>query len=205
LPEELQTDIASEIVRLRAAIDREAASTVWMLNAHPSAREHDYPRWGAEEHRELCRQLAALDERVARAHSRGEDRLLLRAELATLLSFARTLRDDAAAWRAALPAGLREVRREQAAARAERERVAAERAALIERRNGLRRQIGQTARRMAQDSGGECRPTLPVFRLGEDLSVCSMSIKSSRRGFRAGRWSLVTLNESGDEVVVRQS
>jgi hypothetical protein len=202
LPDELQTDVVSEIARLRAAIDRKAGSTDRMLNDHPSAREDDYPRWGAAEHRELNRQLAALDERVARAQSRGEDLLLLRAELATLLSFAKTLRDDAAAWRLALPVGLEEVERQQAAARAERERLAAERAALVERRDALRWQISQTARRMAQDSGGECRPTLPVFRLGEDLSVCSVSVRSPRRGLRPSRWSLVTLNESRDEVVV---
>jgi hypothetical protein len=205
LPDQLQTDVMSEIARLTAAIDREAASADRMLNDHPSAGEDDYPRWGVAEHRELNRQLVALDQYVARARSRGEDQLLLRAELATLLSFAKTLRGDAEAWRLALPEGLKEHERRQAAARAESQRLAAERAALIERRDALRRQIDQTARRMAQDNGGECRPTLPVFRFGEDLSVCSVSIKSPRRGFRPGNWSLVTLNESGDDVVVRRS
>jgi hypothetical protein len=212
LPDELQTDVVSEIARLTAAIGRESASTDRMLNDHPSAGEDDYPRWGVAEHRELNRQLVALDQCVARARSRGEDRLLLRAELATLLSFAKTLWADAEAWRQALPEGLREFERQRAAARAESERLAAEsrrlaaeRAALVQRRDALRWQIDQTARRMAQDSGGECRPTLPVFRFGDDLSVCSVSIKSPRRGFRPGGWSLVTLNETGDEVVVRRS
>jgi hypothetical protein len=203
LADELQKDVVSEIARLRAAIAGEAATTDRMLNDHPLAGQADWPRWGAPEHRELNRQLAALDERVARAQARGDDRLLLRAELATLLSFAKVLRADAEAWRRALPEGLEEVERRQAATRAERKRLAAERAALVERRDALRGQISQTARRVAQDSGGECRPTVPVFALAEDLSVCSVSVKSPRRGFRPGKWWLITLSESGDEVVVR--
>ncbi len=212
MPDELQSDVVSAIARLTAAIDRAAASTDRMLNDHSSAGEDDYPWWGVADQRELNRQLVALHECVARARSRGEGLLLLRAELATLLSFAKTLRADAQAWRQALPEGLKELERQRAAARAESEwlaaetkRLAAERAALMQRRDALRWQIDQTARRMAQDSGGECRPTLPVFRFGQDLSVCSVSIKSPRRGFRPGRWSLVTLSESGDEVVVRRS
>ena len=212
MPDELQSDVVSAIARLTAAIDRAAASTDLMLNDHASAGEDDYPRWGVADHRELNRQLVALHQCVARARSRGEGLLLLRAELATLLSFAKTLRADAQAWRQALPEGLKELERQRAAARAESEwlaaeskRRAAERAALVQRRDALRWQIAQTARRMAQDSGGECRPTLPVFRFGQDLCVCSVSIKSPRRGFRPGRWSLVTLSESGNEVVVRRS
>jgi hypothetical protein len=176
-----------------------------MLNEHPSATEDDHPRWGVAEHRELNRQLAALDERVARARSRGEDQLLLRAEFATLLSFAKTLRGDAEAWRSALADGLREVERQQATARAERDRLAAERAALVRQRDALRSQIEQTAERIARDSGGECRRTMPVFRLGADLSVCSVSVTSARRGLRPGKSWLVTLNDSRKEVFVRRS
>ena len=203
--DEFQPDVLSEIARLRAAIDREAKSAERMLNDHPSASEPDYPRWGGEEHRELNRQVSALYERVARASSRGEDRLLLRAELATLLSFAKTLRTDAEAWRLGLAAGIREFEREEAAERAERQRLADERAALVRRRDTLRSQIDQTAERMAEHSGGECRRTLPVFRLDGDLSVCSVSVQSLRGGFRHDKRWLVTLNASADKVVVKRS
>jgi hypothetical protein len=205
LPDQLQTDVSSEIARLRTAIDREAASADRMLNEHPSATEDDYPRWGVAEHGELNRQLAALDECVARAQSRGEDQLLLRAEFATLLSFAKTLRGDAEAWRAALADGLKEVERQQATERAERDRLAAERAALVRQRDALQSQIVQTAQRMARDSGGECRRTMPVFTLGADLSVCSVSVTSPGRGLRPGKSWLITLNDSREEVVVRRS
>jgi hypothetical protein len=205
LPDALQTDVKSEIARLRTAIDCEAASANRMLNEHPSASEVDYPRLGLAEHRELNRQLAALDECVARARSRGEDQLLLRAELATLLSFAKTLRGDAEAWRAALADGLKEVERQQATARAERDRLAAKRVALVRQRDALQSQIDQTAERMARASGGECRRTMPVLRLGADLSVCSVSVTSPRRGLRLGKSWLVTLNDSREEVVVRRS
>ena len=203
--DEFQANVLSEIARLRAAMDREAKSADRMLNEHRSAAELDFPRWGGEEHRELNRQLAALYERVDRALSRGEDRLLLRAELATLLSFAKTLRADAEAWRAGLAEGIRERERRRAAERAEMQRLAAERAALVRRRDTLRSQIDQTAEGMAQRTGGECRRTLPVFRLGGDLSVCSVSVQSPRGGFRHDKRWLVTLNDSADGVVVRRS
>lgn len=203
--DEFHPDILSEIARLRAAIDREAISADRMLNGHPFSAEPDCPRWGGEEHRELNRQLAALYECVARASSRGEDRLLLRAELATLLSFAKTLRADAEAWRVGLAEGIRKFERQRAAERAERQRLAAEHAALVLRRDTLRSQIDQTAERMAEHSGGECRRTLPVFRLGGDLSVCSVSVQNPRGGFRHDKRWLVTLNDSADIVVVRRS
>jgi hypothetical protein len=83
--------------------------------------------------------------------------------------------------------------------------LAAERVALVRQRDALQSQIEQTAARMAQDSGGECRRTMPVFRLGTDLSVCSVSVMSPKRGLRPAKSWLVTLNDSREEVVVRRS
>jgi small-conductance mechanosensitive channel len=183
-----------------------------MLNEDPSASEHDYPRGGVPEYRELNRQLAALGEHVARAQSRLEDQIMLRAELATLLSFAATLRADAEAWRSALPGRLKELERHEAAVReqrdrlaAERDRMAAEREALVRQRDDLQWRIDQTAERLAQDTGGECRRTLPVLTLGEHLSVCSITVRSPRRGFRPWKCWLVTLSNSRDEVLVTRS
>lgn len=204
--DQLESDVNSEIATLTAAIEREAASADRMLNEHPSATEDDYPRWGVAEYRELNRQLATLGECVARARSRGEDRRLVRAELATLLSFARTLGADAGAWRSALADGLREVERQRAAAREEHDRLAAQRLALVRRREALQSQIDQTANWMAQDIGGsDCRRTMPIFKLAADLSVCSVSVTSPRRGLRPGKSWLVTLNDSRKEVIVRRS
>jgi hypothetical protein len=82
--------------------------------------------------------------------------------------------------------------------------LAAQRAQLARRRDGLEFTIGQTAARMARQNGGECRRTLPVFTLGEGLTVCSVSVSWPRRGFRfAKRW-LVTLNGAHDDVLVRR-
>jgi hypothetical protein len=201
----LGAGLLHEIDRLRTAIDREAASTDRLLNDHRSRPDDDPPRWGVGEHRELNRQLAALDESVARARSRGEDHLLLRAELATLLSFGKTLRADAEAWRLALADGLKELERAEVAAREQSARLAAQRVALVRRRDVLQSQIDQTAERIARVRGGECRPTLPVFRLGDDLSVCSVSVKNPRRGFRREKRWLVTLDDAGDGVVARRT
>ena len=88
---------------------------------------------GVAEHEELRRQLGALDEHVARAPARSQDPPDLRAEFATLLCFAKTLRIDAESWRAAFEAELRELERQERAARRERERLAVERATLMSR------------------------------------------------------------------------
>lgn len=200
-----QTHVVSEIARLRVSIGREAAAVDKTLNDHPSASDDDYPRWGWVEHKELCRQLAALREYVARARSRSQDQRELRAEFATLLCFAKTLRTDAETWRAALKDGLKERERNETAAREERERLAAEREALMRRRDALQSTIHETAGRIAQKNGGDCRNTLPVFRLGEALTVCSVVVLSTRKRFRSQAPWLVTLNDSRDQVRVRRT
>lgn len=200
-----QTHVVFEIARLRVSIGREAAAVDKTLNDHPSTPDDDYPRWGWVEHKELSRQLAALHEHVARAPSRSQDQPDLRAEFATLLSFANTLRTDAEAWRAAFEDGLKELERQETAAREERERLAAERETLVRRRDALQFTIDETAECLAQENGGDCRRTLPVFRLGEALTVCSVAVLSPRRWFRFQPHWLVTLNDSRDQVRVRRS
>lgn len=189
---------------MRLAIGRESAAADQALNGHASASDNDYPRWGWVEHTELRRQLDALRGHVARALFRSRDQLDLRAEFATLLPFAQTLRTDAEAWRAALEDGLREVAREEAAARGERERLAAERERLLRRRDALQSTIDETAGHIAQRNGGDCRRTLPVFRLGEALTVCSVAVFSPSRRFRFQKDWLVTLGDSR-EVRVRRT
>lgn len=201
----VQTDVVAEIARLRVSIAREAAAVDKTLNDHTSASDDEYPRWGRVAHEELRRQLEALHQRVARARSRSQDRRELRAEFATLLSFAKTLRTDAETWRAAFTHGLEELERRKAAAREERERLAAEREAQMRRRDALQRAVDETAGRIAQNNGGDCRNTLPVFRLGDTLTVCSVVVLSSRKRFRSPPPWLVTLNDSCDEVRVRRS
>jgi chromosome segregation ATPase len=200
-----QTDVGAEIARLRSSIARAEAVVDRTLNDHPAASEGDYPRWGGAQHSELSRQLDALRAQVALAPDRSQDQLDLRAEFATLLCFAKTLRTDAEAWRAAFRDGLKELEREEAAARKERERLAAERERLMRRRDALQSTIDQTAGRLAQQSGGDCRRTLPVIRLGEALTVCSIAVLSPRRWFRFQQHWLVTLDDSCDEVRVRRS
>jgi hypothetical protein len=191
---------------LRTAIEHEAAATNASLNERPSMSSAVYPRWGLTEHRELTRQLTALHERVVEAGARSHgDVALLRADLATLLAFAKTLRTDAANWRAAFERGLDEYARQEAAARQERERLAAAREALIQQRDTLQASIDETAIRMAHDSAGECRNTMPIFTLGEAVTVCSSIVISPRRGFRFEKRWLVTLNDRHDQVVVRRS
>ncbi len=208
LSDEAQRDV-SETARLQAAIDREARSTDQMLNDHPTASEDDYPRWGAAEHRELNRQLAALGKGVACAWSRNEGELPLRAELATLLSFAKTLHVDAEAWRAALAGGLeereRELARQEAAARAEQAKLAAAREALERVRDALQSQIDEAAARLVDDNGGAQRRTMPVLTLGEDITVSSVTVVARKRRFRAEKRWLVTLDDAQTSVEVRRS
>jgi hypothetical protein len=140
---------------------------------------------------------------VALAEYRDEGPRALRAELATLLFFARTLRADADNWRSALEGRIEELKRQRAAARQEQERLAAERERLLRRRDALQLTILQTAARIAEDRG-ECRRTVPVVSLGEGLNVCSVSVSCPRRGFRSGGHWLVTLDGSHDVLVVRE-
>lgn len=198
-------DVVSEIGRLRVSIGRQAAAVDEALNDHPSACEADYPRWGWAVHKELRRQLVALDEHVDRAPSRARDERDLRAEFGTLLCFAKTLRGDAEAWRAALEGGLREVERKETAERKERERLAAQRQRLVRRRDALQSTIHKTAGHIAQESHGDCRNTLPVFRLAEALTVCSVTVLSLRKRFRPQPDWLVTLNDSREQVCVRRT
>lgn len=189
-----QTEIMSEIAALVASIDRAAAATEIILAGHPP--DPDY--------QELSRQHAALRERVAQARQRNHGPAALRAELATLFSFARTLQDDADRWRAARVDEAQELERRKVAAHREQERLALDREKLIRRRETLQSTILQTAARMAEQTRGECRRTLPVFTLGEGLTVCSVSVAYPRRGLRlAGNW-LVTLGRSHDVLVRRE-
>ena len=144
--------MVSEIARLRDSIGRETAAVLTALNDHRSASAGGDPRWGWAERAELRRQLGALDEHVAQAPARSQDPPDLRAEFATLLCFAKTLRIDAESWRAASEAGLRELEREERAARRERERLAVERATLMSRRDALQSTIDETAERIAQET-----------------------------------------------------
>ncbi len=197
--------MVSEIARLRDSIGRETAAVQTALNDHRSASAGGDPRWGWAEHEELRRQLGALDEHVAQAPARSQDPPDLRAEFATLLCFAKTLRIDAESWRAASEAGLRELEREERAARRERERLAVERATLMSRRDALQSTIDETAGRIAQENGCDCRNTLPVFRLGEALTVCSVVVLSATRWFRPQPDWLVTLDDARDHVRVTRS
>jgi hypothetical protein len=196
--------VVSEIARLRVSIDHEAAAVDETLNDHPCTSDDGYRTGGWSEYKDLRRQLAALHECVARARSRTQDQLALRAELATLLSFAKTLRIDAETWRAAFEEGLKVLERQETATRQEQERLAAEREALKQRRDALQFTIAETAERMAHENGGDCRRTIPVFRLGEAVTVCSVAVLCPRKGFRSQRWWLVTLNDSRDRVRVRR-
>jgi hypothetical protein len=200
-----QTDLASEIAGLKASIDRAAAAAEVTLAGHqPASADDDPGGWPAAEHKELCRQLAALRERVALAECRNAGPEGLRAELATLFFFARTLQADSDAWRLALGAQMQEIERQRTAARREREGLAAEREMLARRRDALQLTILQTAARMAEQYRGECRRTIPVVTLGEGLTVCSVSVSCPRRGFRFAKLWLVTLTRSHDVLVRRE-
>lgn len=199
-----QSNLVGEIARLEASIDRTAAATEHALTGHRPARADDGPRSLPAEHEELCRQLAALRERVALAEDRNGDPPALRAELATLLSFAQTLQADADDWRSALDDRTRDLERQRTAARREQERSAVELEELAQRRDDLQLTILQTAVQMAQQNRGECRRTLPVFTLGEGLTVCSVSVSRPRRWFRFADYWLVTLNRSQDVLIRRE-
>jgi hypothetical protein len=206
-----QTSLVSEVARLKVSIDRAAAATEVTLACRLPAPVDGDPRSLHAQHAELCRQLAALRERVALAESRNEGPGALRAELATLLFFAGSLQADADDWGSSLDQQIEELERQRAAARVERERLAAERErlvvereTLVRRRDALQLTILQTAARMAQQSRGECRRTIPVFTVGEGLTVCSVSVSCPRRPFRFAKQWLVTLTRSQDVLVRRE-
>jgi hypothetical protein len=199
-----QPDLVSEIARLGVSIDRAAAAAETTLAGHRSACADGGPRSPLGEHNELCRQLAALRERVALAEYRNDGPLALRAELATLLFFAMTLQADAENWRAAIEGQIEELERQRTTARQEQAGLAAEREKLARHRDSLQSTILHTAARMAQQNRGECRRTVPVFTLGDGLTVCSVSVSCPRRGFRFPEYWLVTLNRSHDVLVRRE-
>jgi hypothetical protein len=189
------TSLVAEIARLDVSIDRAAVATEATLAGHSG---DDAP------HDELCRQLAALRERVALAKQRSKDPGALRAELATLLFFGRTLQADAEDWRSDVQGRAEELERDRIAARREQARLVAEHDQLVLRREALQSTILETAARMAQQNRGECRRTLPVFTLGKGLTVCSVSVSRPRRWFRLAEYWLVTLNRSQDVQVRRE-
>ena len=189
-----QADLASEIAQLRVSIDHAAAATELTLAGQPPEAEHQ----------ELTRQLAALRERVTIAHRRDDGPQALRAELATLLCFARTLQADADDWRSTLADRARELERQHAVARQKQERLDLQRVNLARRRETLQSTILQTAARMAQETRGEWRRTLPVITLGEGLTVCSVSVSFPRRGLRLAGQRLVTLGRSNNVLVRRE-
>jgi len=199
---ETHSEVVSEVARLRFLIDRAAAATESTLARHPPASEDDDPRSPRAEHQELCRQLAALRERVALAEYVNEGPRALRGELATLLFFAETLQDDAVGWRSTLEERIKELERRSAAARRERDRLAAEREKLVRRRDALRLGVHRAAARLAEQGGGGCRNTVPVFTLAEGLTVCSVSVSWPRKGLQLAKHWLVTLNDSRDDVTV---
>ncbi len=199
------TDLACDIARLTASIDGAAKATETALIAGDDVSEAAGPSPLLAEGNELSRQLTALRERVARARDGRDDPRALRSELATLLFFARTLEDDADRWRAGLEERLTELERQRAVARREQERLAAERAELVRRRDRLQSSIVQTATSIAALDGGECRNTLPIFTLGAGATVCSVSVSCPRRGLHVPKHWLVTLNGDRRAVSVRRA
>lgn len=198
--------LALDVARLAAEIDRQASVIETTLSEHPCRFEGRDLVWsGQTDRRELRRQLGALRESVSQARSRSEgDWALYRAELATLLSFAKTLASDAVTWRAEFDAGLRELAAQEAAAREERERLTAEREALIRHRDTLQCRIDAAATRMAQDAGGECRRTVPCVSLGDTVTVVSQWVSCPRQRFRLEKHWLVTLDRTREHVLVRR-
>ena len=197
--------LRSDAGRLQDQIGHEAAAAARTLNRSLSRSEGGYLPAELAERRELRRQLAALRDNVSEAHSRsGHDPGWWRAELATLLSFARTLRCDAEAWRARFDERLRGIALDRAAARRARARSTAERAPVIRRRDDLQSKIDQTAMRIADETGGEHRRTFPCIALDETVTVCSVWVLRPRsRPWPAQRW-LVTLDGAHDQVLVRR-
>ena len=200
------SDLAREIAWLAAAIASQASSIDRALGEHPCTLPGGDLLWsGQTQHRELRRQLGALRASVAEAQARSEgDPTLLRAELATLLSFAKTLAADSITWRDDFAAALRELERTEAAARAQRERGTAEREALISRRDALQANIDRAARLIAAETGGECRRTVPCIALGERVTVVSQWVLCPRNGLRSEKHWLVTLAGAGGQVLVRR-
>jgi hypothetical protein len=198
------THLGSDVAQLALAIDREATATGAALSQRPSGRSGERVKGGVAEREELCRQLSALRDCAAGAESEGLDLRALRSELATLLSFAKTLRADAEAWRAAREAELLELERQRSDERLKRERWVAEHQEVVRRRDALQCSIDETASDLARISRGECRRTVPVLDLGGTLTVCSVTVLSPRRCLHSWKLWLVTLDDAFDQVLVKR-
>ena len=186
-------------------MDCEVAAIVAALTIPPAELQDDDRGAQLGEHRELLRQLGALRDRVAQANAQISGPRELLAELATLLSFARTLRTDAESLRARLREAIEELARQETAARLERARRAAEREQVLRRRDDLEARIVGIAEEIARGDRAQCRPTVPVITLGQDVTVCSMGVASPRRRFRSRQFWLVTLTDTRDEVLARRT
>jgi hypothetical protein len=185
---------------LRASIDREVALIARVL-ADAAPTEPDSAGQAAE-HRELLRQLAALGDKVRWAQAEIDEPRALRAELATLLSFARTLRADAENLQATRQEARELVARTELAARQEGERAAAEREAALRRRDALQAKVVHMAEGIARGDRHQCRRTVPVVALDRDVTVCSVGVATPKRRFRPRQFWLVTLTEARDDVLV---
>ena len=198
----LEADLTADINALSASIDSDA-------EAAEGALQHIWPPADEErgrelpEHQELCRQLTALRQRVARARSELTNARALRSELATLGFFAQMLRADADRWQARAQEALADLARQEAAIRREQERLAARREELVLRRDALQEEIDRTAAEVADGTHGECRRTVPVIQFGDAVTVSSITVSTRRRLFRAMRLWLVTLSDDRNSVLVR--
>ena len=188
------------MLHARIALDADAVEMA--LAEPPPDPAGDRPDSPPPGHHELSRQLSALRGRVARVGRELGDLRELRAELATLSHFAQTLRQDAQAWRSDLHQTLLELRRGREARRQEQARQAAERDFLLRQRDLLQARIDRAAAQVARATG-ECRRTVPVIRLADTVTVCSMTVSAPRRRFRARALWLVTLGSDRDHVLVR--
>ena len=198
------TGVDSDVAQIARAIDVEASAAGAALSQRASGRSDGRIRGGVAEREELCRQLAVLRDRADGAGSESLDPRASRSELATLLSFARTLRTDAEEWRAAREAALAEFERQRAAARLREERWVAEHQDVVRLRETLQCTIDETANDLARVSRGECRRTVPVLNLGGALTVSSVTVLSPRRCFHSWKLWLVTLDDACGRVLVRR-
>jgi hypothetical protein len=197
-----RANVAADIAALDASIQSDATAAESALRRALTSSQGDTARTPPE-HEELCRQLAALRDRVARAREQLSDPRALRAELATLGFFAQMLRADAGRWQARAHEALAELARREAVIRREQELLVAEREELLRRRDALQAEIERTAAEMANGKHGECRHTVPVIQFADAVTVSSITVSTPRRLFRAMRLWLVTLSEDRDSVLIR--
>jgi hypothetical protein len=192
---------AADPAELRASIDRQVAAITAALRGADAAMSAEAESAEAAEDRELLRQLAALRDLVARAQRELVEPRVLRAELATLLSFATTLRADAEDLEAGRQQAIEHAARAELAAREEGERLAAEREASLRRRDVLQAKVVQIAEAIARGDHRQCRRTVPVVALDREVTVCSVGVATPKRRFRPQQFWLVTLTETRDDVL----